>query len=229
MTTTNKPLLKLADKQLPSLSNLQETGMGFYIAKDSNHKLYALLADGTALLLQQDNDYFSIQDLIAGKPLSEPTKSVSIEVTWTESFETRSIAAKALSALKISPSYCGTSSSFPLIATYKLAANTLFYRYLRSTTDPRFDSRSGELSAGTYLTTKLDADYANSGFAAVGRFALPIPLPACQIFQYEFTIGTLIEIGTVEPLFGQSGGGVEIRLPLKSPAMVKGTSSVPAF
>lgn len=69
-----------------------------------------------------------------------------------------------------------------------------------------------ELSKGTYLTTALDKIYANTGFAVVGRYALPVPLPATYCIQYEVPKGTQLKAGTVAPNFGQAGGGVEVLL-----------------
>lgn len=76
--------------------------------------------------------------------------------------------------------------------------------------DPAFDGQT--LCAGTYLTTLLDHSLTNTGFGAVGRYALPIPAPATHLYQYELPRGTSLGVGTVAPMFGQSGGGVEAKI-----------------
>jgi hypothetical protein len=99
-----------------------------------------------------------------------------------------------------------------LIYTITLATNTKFHRYIAASTDPRYNTTAGTLSANTYLSPLLDDTYLNSGFAVVGRLALPIPLPATFKFVYEISAGATIQVGTVSPAFGQAGGGVEVRL-----------------
>jgi hypothetical protein len=46
----------------------------------------------------------------------------------------------------------------------------------------------------------------------VGRFALPVPVPACHQFIYQLPVGTVLKVGTVLPQYGQAGGGVEVQL-----------------
>jgi hypothetical protein len=82
-----------------------------------------------------------------------------------------------------------------------------------------FEFAGGNLTAGTYLTSRVDTLHADSGFGVVGRYALPIPLPTSHQVSYDLPAGTLIEVGTVSPNFGQSGGGVEIRLPKATPVV----------
>ncbi len=71
--------------------------------------------------------------------------------------------------------------------------------------------------------------FVNSGSAVVGRFALPMPLPACYIMQYELPAGKTIKVGTVAPSFGQAGGGVEIQLPQAQAVNVVGQFTVPEY
>src|SRR2546421_104541 len=51
---------------------------------------------------------------------------------------------------------------------------------------------------------------APSGFAAVGRYALPNVEPAMYVYEIEPRPETRIEFGTVAPAYGQAGGGVEV-------------------
>ena len=151
-----------------------------------------------------------------------PTHTLSLAVSSV--FRSRVEALTALQTIGIPPMYTGGAGAFPLIASTSLTADTIFYRCLSSATDHRYIA--GSLTAGTYLTTSLDHGYANSGFATVGRYALPLPLPASQVHQYELKAGTSIKVGTVAPMFGQAGGGVEIQLPAATPATLIGTFSV---
>lgn len=70
----------------------------------------------------------------------------------------------------------------------------------------------GSLLPGTYVTSGRDATVVPSGFAAVGRYALPNPIAAIHRFDIEMAGGVAGLVGTVLPAFGQAGGGVEIEL-----------------
>jgi hypothetical protein len=68
------------------------------------------------------------------------------------------------------------------------------------------------LKKDTYLTSQLDRHHADTGFGSVGRYALPLPIPISTVIEYTLPVGKDIEVGKVAPLFGQAGGGVEIKL-----------------
>jgi len=83
-----------------------------------------------------------------------------------------------------------------------------YYRYSAYSNDRRVDEH-GNFKKGSYATTYADMHFVPSGFAAVGRYALPNPASA----QYVFQIVTKDRpdlIGTATPNFGQAGGGVEV-------------------
>jgi hypothetical protein len=50
-----------------------------------------------------------------------------------------------------------------------------------------------------------------SGFSAVGRFALPSLLPAIWRREIVPPLGTTYLCGAVVPMYGQAGGGVEVK------------------
>jgi hypothetical protein len=76
---------------------------------------------------------------------------------------------------------------------------------------------NGGLLAGTYVTSERDANHATTGFAVVGRYALPNPLPAIHRFEIAIAAPLPCLAGTVSPAFGQAGGGVEIELTIGAP------------
>ncbi|MBI2836672.1 MAG: hypothetical protein HYX75_00010 [Acidobacteria bacterium] len=159
--------------------------------------------DGDFLIVPQDDpELVSISDLTPGTVFpTEPAVQVSAAITAPAS-----LAATA----SLPPAYIPFSGAIPLLVRVTLTARTLFYRFSRMVIDPCFDGRT--LRRGTYLTTESDHGYANTGFAAVGRYALPLPVPASILFVYQLPAGTDISVGTVLPNYGQSGGGVEARL-----------------
>jgi len=97
-----------------------------------------------------------------------------------------------------------------LVKSYSLAASRQFHRFSALNPDKRVNTTTGDFLAGTYATTHSDFPFAPSGFAAVGRYALPNILPASYHFQIEAPLGTQVTFGTVAPAYGQAGGGVEV-------------------
>jgi len=68
---------------------------------------------------------------------------------------------------------------------------------------------SGDFLPGTYAVPESEVAFISTGFAAVGRLALPVNLPASHHYVIEAQAGTAVRFGTVAPAFGQAGGGVE--------------------
>jgi hypothetical protein len=107
--------------------------------------------------------------------------------------------------------------------------STIFYRWeafpsSRQITRP---AGGGSIARDTYAAPASEAAFAINGFAAVARFALPNLLPAC--FRWELQpVPSLIECGASVPLYGQSGGGVEVcfrrrtsnRCPIADPVLL---------
>lgn len=88
----------------------------------------------------------------------------------------------------------------------------------------------GSLLPGTYVTSERDAGVVPSGFAVVGRYALPNPISATNRFDIEVPGGISGLVGTVLPAFGQSGGGVEIELTNGAPPKsVKAHNTIPEY
>lgn len=73
-----------------------------------------------------------------------------------------------------------------------------------------------EVIADTYAAPASEVPFAPTGFGAVARFALPNLLPACFRLELKPPPSTFIECGASVPLYGQSGGGVEIRFPKRT-------------
>lgn len=93
-----------------------------------------------------------------------------------------------------------------------LEGPTEFYRYCAFPEDPRIGD-DGSVVKGTYATTETEKPMVPSGLAAVGRFALPIRMPAKFVVSMVAPTGTPIRYRTVTPNFGLCGGGVEVLFP----------------
>lgn len=90
----------------------------------------------------------------------------------------------------------------------------VYYRYEPYPTSRRIDRLQGKvILANTFASPELDAAYVNSGLGVVARYALPQLLPARWKYRLKPPVGTLVHYGASVPLYGQSGGGVEVSFP----------------
>ncbi len=201
-----KRLLQLADETIDILRQHPETGMGFYVVKGNFPRAYVdsvfVIAGDHYLLPMKHPDFFCVADLLSGVPLPEESEKI---VGFTVSS-----SAPARNAASLPTGYKSATGCVPLVRTTTLAEPVVVCRYLASEADPRLSDST--LPEGTYLTTRLDLNDVHTGFAAVGRYALPVPVAASHVFEYELPAGTHVQVGAVLSCFGQVGGGVEVKL-----------------
>jgi hypothetical protein len=90
---------------------------------------------------------------------------------------------------------------------------TVIYRWEAYPTSRRIDRTLNPptISQDTYAAPASEVPFALTGFAAVARFALPNLMPACFRYELQPIAGTQLECGAAVPLYGQSGGGVEVK------------------
>jgi hypothetical protein len=93
----------------------------------------------------------------------------------------------------------------------KTLADTVIYRWEAYPTSRRIDLVAKTIAKDTYAAPASEVPFAPTGFAAVARFALPNLMPACYRYELQPDANTDIECGASVPLYGQSGGGVEVK------------------
>lgn len=96
----------------------------------------------------------------------------------------------------------------PLVTTVNKSPVRAYFRYSAFPKDRRVLD-NGDFVQDTYATTFNDIRMVPSGFAAVGRYALPNPLSARYVYII-LTDTTPFLVGTTVPNYGQAGGGVEV-------------------
>lgn len=96
------------------------------------------------------------------------------------------------------------ASILPKTVVYRWEAYPTSRRINRSTNPPT-------IAQGTFAAPASELLFAPTGFSAVARFALPSLLPACFRYELQPVAGAPIECGASVPLFGQSGGGVDVK------------------
>jgi hypothetical protein len=203
------PLNRVGRDTEARLLDIPESGMGFQIIR---YRSRFLVVFQTTLIIPLDelrerrfsqDDYSSLSGSTESPAIFElETLDIQDEFSLAFSFLDREYrdtsTGLASNEAAISPPDSVISSKRPY-SYYRFSA---FYK------DKRIDA-DGSFLPNTYATTYNDLHFVPSGFAAVGRYALPNPASA----QYVFPILTFDRpslMGTATPNFGQSGGGVEV-------------------
>jgi hypothetical protein len=94
----------------------------------------------------------------------------------------------------------------PITAT---EAADIFKRFSAYVNDFRITDKRG-LKPGTFGTTKEDAEHVHTGREAISRYALENKQSANKRFTITPPGNTPIQEGTVQPAYGEPGGGVEV-------------------
>jgi hypothetical protein len=96
-------------------------------------------------------------------------------------------------------------------------AGDIFYRCEHWAMSRRVRHATNDILAGTYGFPASELPFVPTGFAAVGRYALPDLPPACRRYQISPPPGYTLQCGACVPLYGQAGGGVEVMFPKTFP------------
>jgi len=222
---TKKTLMTVDSRSMTNLHAGASAGMNFHVVETPSGPMI-VLQSGEAMPLFDHDEYFCLSDCLINSAVPQ-TKAASKKLSMMKNHSGRRAAMHALNRANISPLFMGGVGASPLIGTSVLERDTVFYRFVSSPVDHRYNNEM--LSAETYVTTSNDAKHVNSGFAVVARYALPLPLPANYRIEYTIPKGTKIQVGTVAPNFGQAGGGVEVFLPEVSAAFQSSVSNLPDF
>jgi hypothetical protein len=92
-------------------------------------------------------------------------------------------------------------------------AGDVFYRCKHWATSRRVRYSSNDVLLGTYGFPASELSFVLTGFAAVGRYALPDLPPACRRYEITPPPNYTLQCGACVPLYGQAGGGVEVMFP----------------
>jgi hypothetical protein len=214
-------MLNLDESSIESLRKLPESGMGFQlvdIAVWGNKKPFLVFNSKRAIDLSQISlesgddpavilrNGMKIVDLLRDDTVEtmfmapQPTSFVLLNARIPVAQALRAVMASA--AVKVAlPS--------SLVKHVSLSADRVFHRFSAFSPDLRVDPVTGNFLPGTYACPESELPFVPTGFAAVGRFALPNNLPASYHYEITAPKGTAVDFGTVAPAFGQAGGGVE--------------------
>lgn len=160
-------------------------------------------SDGSGVpVVSQRADVYTLSDMLEGIPF--PTEVIQVRL-----MNVLANPAAVRTSVMLPLGFIPIVGAHSLLGSLNLKHDTQFFRFTSTPVDLRFNSSA--LKADTYLTTENDRHFVNSGFGAVGRYALPMPIPASFVHNYTLPAGTHLMVGTVGPQFGQAGGGVEVK------------------
>jgi len=215
-------LMKISGEQAKYLATFPESAMGFQLLKlkpkRSEFGLFLVLNSEFLIRLSEPSQLFSdLRILSEPGPDSDKWDVEHIELTdgpqgeGMHSFTAPSpqLAASLLDAdIEWKDKIKSFFSRQEIIAISSTKGIQAYFRMSAFKNDRRIGS-AGDFLPGTYATTFNDIRLIPSGYAAVGRYALPNPNSA----KYMFSLVTKTApayVGTAVPNFGQAGGGVEV-------------------
>jgi|WetSurMetagenome_2_1015567.scaffolds.fasta_scaffold156856_2 hypothetical protein len=202
---------RAAEQDQVRLIRMPESGMGYQIIWVRIKQMHYLVLNATfvASLGELRESGFSREDLpyLSG----DPDGRRALELRAHDSLGHIELAFTAFGGRaesRMPGAEVQRSVAFPVPTRRGRNRLRSFYRFSAYTKDKHVDANG--FKRGTYATTYSDIRLVPSGFAAVGRYALPNPASANCVFQI-LTRATPTLVGATSPNFGQAGGGVEVR------------------
>jgi hypothetical protein len=220
-------ILRLGPHQIKEFDARSEVAMDVQIGLDESETPYVVV--GSRVAIQHDD---KIQDELAKFTRARSEKSEQLKArmdVWL-------LGLPTIATLRPAPTQQAYSilAFMPLGPRYPLpkapprrsyvhghlpfhgicSGEDVFYRYEAFSTSLRVDLKTNSVTKpNTYGAPFSEGDFTPTGLSAVGRFALPSLLPACWRYTLTPPKGTEFYYGASVPLYGQSGGAVEVMFP----------------
>jgi hypothetical protein len=228
-------LLKLSESQSRGFDEQPEAGMSFHFAFAETHKRVCLVLSGRVLMLpntegegsELERSHYVADKLWARRQTHAISGDEELKLLLslydapdhvrylppTDSLVMGFILNTVgyLPPTPPRPAYIYGHLPFDGITQ----VNDVFYRCEHWLTSQRVLLKTGEILKQTYGFPESELPFVRTGFAAVGRYALPNLPPACRRYEIRPPPNYKLNCGAAVPLFGQAGGGVEVRFPTK--------------
>lgn len=212
------PFLKLSEAQIEALSNQAETAMDVHVVSCNGSTGYVL---GGRVLLLPNRLVIEEISLLLGERRDVLRQPATFD-DWCQrlaaapQFTPDNNASRASHMIVYVPSYLPPPPAAPAVVYGHLPftaisdPNDVFYRCEFWPTSRAIDRGTGQVKPQTFAFPASELPLVPSGLAAVGRYALPNLLPACNRYELKPPGGTRALCGASVPLYGQAGGGVEV-------------------
>jgi hypothetical protein len=210
--------VNLGDESIDALLKLPETGMGFQLVQAN------VLGQTRTLLVFSGVDAYDVTGLSL-EPGEDPATVLRNGLKMVDALKDNLVVRTLfvapppagfrllharIPAAAATPAAPPVVTALPssLVKKVTLLVDRKFHRFSAFKPDRRITS-TGDFVPGTYAVPESELPFLPTGFAVVGRLALPSPLPASHHYEISAKSGTVVEFGTVAPAYGQAGGGVE--------------------
>jgi hypothetical protein len=226
-------LLKLSEEQMTRFDQEPEAAMGVHFAQ-SGERIAVILSGRVLMFLSAEPDENStrlVEQLWSGRQdyersledeLLNGLASAPADISyvrpvhpWLMGFILNPIGY--LPPARPRPAYIYGHLPFD----GRTQQNDVYYRCEHWLVSRRVLIGTGEVLAGTYGFPESEFAFVPTGFAAVGRYALPDLPPACRRYEICPPDKYLLKCGAAVPLYGQAGGGVEVMFPTKFTNRIK--------
>ena len=211
----------LQESNAHEFANLPESGMGFQLVGRSfegSGQLFLIMNTSDAYdistllpLLSEDPGQYPSNGLLISEEVRRASNGHS-SLRLTKAYISSSRIAEMVGGVRRRTGVPTVVPPSALVKTVTLRKPRAFVRYSAYNPDRRVNAR-GDISPGSYAAPVSETGLVPSGFAAVGRFALPNVAPASYAYDFIAPAGTTVHFGTVAPAFGQAGGGGEAYFP----------------
>ncbi len=221
---------RLTDEDIAIFAGLPEVDMDIQIGKIGGR--YVLIVSGRIVVEYNDELTGSLATYneVIGHRLSESDKDRThrIEHWWSSLPIAPKVGPTSVGEAQIALGFIhlGPHSPLPSLPWHPphvyghlpfrgiCSGSDVFYRFERYPTSNRIDVKTGNVFlGGTYGAPPSELAFVVTGLGAVARYALPSLFPACWRYELQPPAGTPMKYGASVPLYGQSGGGVEVFFP----------------
>lgn len=199
---------RIATDDQMKLIEMRESGMGYQVIKSETTPFMVFNATIAVELDEYRNSRFTEDDyeILSGDPESQ--NILKLQMRDFEGAFSLIYSDFDPEERKDESPFTYNPNAIPPIYWPKSPKAFSYYRFSAYLKDKRVDANGG-FKPGTYATTYNDLHFVPSGFAAVGRYALPNPASARFVHQI-ITFEKPDLMGTATPNNGQAGGGVEV-------------------
>lgn len=217
------------------LKRQPESGMGYQLVEvqlaKSNRTTAGIAYYGELLVLADEpvvkiagKESFRAIVMRAPSATGEITSLHVVQKSRAFALDARARESLGLKVASVATAGSGPASEAPEEDTKE---GEVFKRFVAYDNDFRLQA-DGSWVPDTYATTEADAKNVKTGTDAVKRYALPNQAPASYVWTGKPEKGTKIKRGTVQPAYGQPGGGVEVIFTKGTqPGTVTGPEKIP--
>lgn len=221
---------RLTDDQSREMANQPEVAMDIQVVRLPPIGQHAIII-GARLAITEDEysreDPSEISEIMGRERIPTPEGYGRRLVAWTNRLDPCpaisivSLPAAHLKLIHLGP--LGTHFGMPARPSFiyghlpfhgLCGGSDVFYRYEAYPTSLRIDQALNKTTKrDTYAAPLSERDFTLTGLSAVGRFALPSLAPHSTRWELTPVANTPVHYGASVPLYGQSGGAVEVMFP----------------